>query len=109
MIPFNRLKLVFILIWTACAAPWDSHAQTCQPSALGSPCAQGGQALLPPNEPALNLGAGNPIHLATGNKYQYELDLPASKRAPGLEIASHYNALDQIGRASCRERVCQYV
>ena len=47
------------------------------------------------NEPSLNLGAGNPIHLVTGNKYQQEIDMPASRANPRLEIVRHYNALDQ--------------
>src|SRR3546814_7275081 len=33
--------------------------------------------------------------LATGNKYQKEIDLPAHPAAPGLEIVRHYNALDR--------------
>jgi len=92
--PCARLRLAFCLACAILATPRASHAQTCQPPALGAPCAQGGPALLPPAEPTLNLGAGNPIHLATGNKYQRELDLPASAQAPGLEIVRHYNALD---------------
>lgn len=46
-------------------------------------------------EPALNLGAGNPIHVVTGNKYQHETDLPPNASVPGLEIVRHYNALDR--------------
>lgn len=73
-----------------------SHADpVCQPSPLGSPCAVGGIATQPTPEPGLNLGVGNPVHLATGNKYQLEYDLPRHPQAPLLEITRHYNALDQ--------------
>ncbi|MCI2808207.1 phospholipase effector Tle1 domain-containing protein [Eoetvoesiella caeni] len=67
----------------------------CQPSTLGSPCGVGGIATQAAPEPGLNLGAGNPVHLATGNKYQLEHDLPPQPRAPLLEVARHYNALDR--------------
>lgn len=66
----------------------------CGPSALGAPCEEGGVAVAPGAEPAINLGAGNPVHVATGNKYQKETDLPSSAARPGLEIVRHYNALD---------------
>ncbi|MFA5520844.1 MAG: DUF2235 domain-containing protein [Castellaniella sp.] len=66
----------------------------CTPAAIGPPCAQAGLTLAPGHEPALNLGAGNPVHLVTGNKYQREIDLPPSRSMPGLEIIRHYNALD---------------
>lgn len=67
----------------------------CGPASTGQPCAQGGIAVVANNEPGLNLGAGNPIHLVTGNKYQQEIDLPAGRIHPRLEIVRHYNALDQ--------------
>jgi RHS repeat-associated protein len=51
-------------------------------------------AVAPGAEPAINLGVGNPVHVATGNKYQKETDLPDSPAMPGLEIVRHYNALD---------------
>lgn len=82
---------VFLAGMLLAGAPCRAQS-TCGPPALGSPCALGGPALLPPNEPALNLGAGNPIHLATGNKYQQETDLPSMAGAPGLEIVRHYNS-----------------
>ncbi len=46
-------------------------------------------------EPGLSLAAGNPINIATGNKYQQEIDLPANPDLPGIEIVRHYNGLDQ--------------
>ncbi|HLU16207.1 MAG TPA: DUF2235 domain-containing protein [Burkholderiaceae bacterium] len=66
----------------------------CGPSQIGPPCAFGGMAAQGSAEPSVSLGAGNPIHLATGNKYQHDIDLPANATAPGLELVRHYNALD---------------
>jgi hypothetical protein len=37
-------------------------------------------------------GAGNPIAIASGNKYQMEVDLPALPGELGLEIVRHYNS-----------------
>lgn len=37
-------------------------------------------------------GAGNPIDLISGNKYQREVDLPALPGTLGLEIVRHYNS-----------------
>lgn len=87
-----RSSALALACMLAGGAAWGQS--TCAPSALGSPCALGGPALQPPNEPALNLGIGNPIHLATGNKYQRETDLPAAADTPGLQIVRHYNARD---------------
>ena len=65
---------------------------SCSPSALGPPCAMGGVASAGAVEPALNLGVGNPVNLANGNKYQRDTDLPANPGAPGIEIVRHYNS-----------------
>lgn len=37
-------------------------------------------------------GAGNPIDVITGNKYQRETDLPALPGVLGIEIVRHYNS-----------------
>src|SRR5690606_19194521 len=37
-------------------------------------------------------GAGNPIDVITGNKYQGETDLPALPGVLGIEIVRHYNS-----------------
>lgn len=66
----------------------------CAPPLTGAPCAQGGLATLHHTEPSLNLGAGNPIHLVTGNNYQKEQDLPAGPGHPGLELLRHYNTFN---------------
>ncbi len=41
-------------------------------------------------------GAGNPINLITGNKYQREVDLAALPGVLGLEIVRHYNSAYSI-------------
>ena len=40
----------------------------------------------------LDAGAGNPLNVITGNKYQREDDLPALPGVLGLEIVRHYNS-----------------
>jgi RHS repeat-associated protein len=40
----------------------------------------------------LNVGAGNPINLISGNKYQQEVDLPGLPGTLGIEIVRHYNS-----------------
>ena len=52
-------------------------AATCTPSTGDPACA----------------GAGNPINVMTGNKYQREEDLPALPGLMGIEIVRHYNSL----------------
>lgn len=54
---------------------------SCGIAAGGAPCAG-----------SINVGAGNPINLITGNKYQREVDLPALPGVLGLEIVRHYNS-----------------
>ncbi|EUJ09340.1 RHS repeat-associated core domain [Methylophilaceae bacterium 11] len=46
-----------------------------------------------PAGPACDAGAGNPINVMTGNKYQQEEDLPALPGNMGIEIVRHYNSL----------------
>lgn len=41
---------------------------------------------------SVNLGAGNPINVINGNKYQREEDMPALPGVMGLEIVRHYNS-----------------
>lgn len=53
----------------------------------------GGTAVMGALEPQPGLALGNPIHLATGNKYQLEVDLPPNPSAPGLALLRHYNGL----------------
>lgn len=45
------------------------------------------------NQSQTNAGAGNPINVMTGNKYQREDDMPALPGIMGIEIVRHYNSL----------------
>ncbi len=85
------LALILSILLATIATP--AHAD-CDPPLTGSPCGPGGIASMSGAEPSLNLGAGNPIHIATGNKYQQETDLPANPHFPGLQLVRHYNSLD---------------
>ncbi|MGQ2924029.1 MAG: DUF6531 domain-containing protein, partial [Hydrogenophaga sp.] len=54
------------------------------------------------NTSGVNTGAGNPINLTNGNKFQTEVDMPALPGELGLEIVRHYNSthryvLGQLG------------
>ena len=69
----------------------DSAPSTCGPSPAGSPCGGAGPAS-EGNTSNTNQGAGNPIHVISGNKYQREDDLPALPGVLGLEIVRHYNS-----------------
>ena len=86
------MKKTATLILLALQLPFATHANpttpesvACSPAKTGSPCQN------VTKKPSLNLGAGNPIHLVTGNKYQQETDLPM--RASGLEFVRYYNSL----------------
>ena len=77
--------LALVLPFTAYASPTAPQPVACSPEKTGNPCQNVAK------KPSLNLGAGNPIHLITGNKYQQETDLPM--RASGLELVRYYNSL----------------
>jgi len=63
----------------------------CGPGPAGAPC--GGEGPASQGNPSgTNQGAGNPINVITGNKYQQEVDLPALPGVLGLEIVRHYNS-----------------
>lgn len=86
------MKKTAALFLLALPLPFAIHANPttpqpviCSPEKTGSPCQNVSK------KPSLNLGAGNPIHLITGNKYQQETDLPM--RASGLEFVRYYNSL----------------
>lgn len=57
----------------------------------GDPCDASGPASIGTGA-SIDLGAGNPIHLVSGNKYRREIDLPALPGVSGLEIVRHYNS-----------------
>ncbi|NYT24565.1 DUF2235 domain-containing protein [Alcaligenaceae bacterium] len=86
----------------------DTGGSVCSPPALGAPCATGGTALPGNSEPGPGLGMGNPVHLATGNKYQLDVDLPPNPAAPALELIRHYNGLATQGTALGRNWAFSY-
>ncbi|MDI3491141.1 MAG: hypothetical protein PWP11_2418, partial [Thauera sp.] len=56
-----------------------------------NPCGQTAPASQDDND-RVEQGAGNPIDVITGNKYQRETDMPALPGILGLEIVRHYNS-----------------
>lgn len=63
----------------------------CGPATGGETCtANEGPASQSGN--SANVGAGNPINVINGNKYQREVDLPPLPGVLGLEIVRHYNS-----------------
>lgn len=79
---FNHLTHAQSSLTTS--AQTDTSSTQCTPAKTGNPC------LSPASAPQINIGAGNPIHLVTGNKFQQENDL--YMRASGLEIVRYYNS-----------------
>ncbi len=73
---------------TAADAPPDIG---CGAGPGGAPCGGSGPASQG-NSSGTNQGAGNPINVTNGNKYQQETDLPALPGILGLEIVRHYNS-----------------
>lgn len=67
---------------------------TCGPSPVGATCGGAGPASLG-NTSGTDQGAGNPINLITGNKYQRETDMAPLPGELGLEVVRHYNSLDR--------------
>lgn len=67
---------LLLTILVGCPAFAQAQNLQCGPLPLGSPCAIGGVASAGAWQASSNLSAGNPINLASGNKYQQELDLP---------------------------------
>jgi RHS repeat-associated protein len=64
---------------------------SCSPGTAGATCGGSGPASQG-NSSGTNNGAGNPINVITGNKYQLEVDMPALPGELGLEIVRHYNS-----------------
>lgn len=86
----RSLGIVLLVFFSAAARAQGG----CSAPALGHPCATEGVATQGPAEPEPSLGIGNPVHLASGNKHQHEIDLPANPQAPLLQVVRHYNSLD---------------
>ncbi|MGV8992229.1 MAG: DUF6531 domain-containing protein, partial [Thiobacillus sp.] len=91
-------SLLFALPAQAELPPGVTPTQ-CGPGDSGSPCGGEGPASQG-NTSDTNQGAGNPINLITGNKYQREVDLPALPGVLGLEIVRHYNSVHADPRSS---------
>jgi YD repeat-containing protein len=87
------LAVLFTLIAQAlpAQAQCDNRLQCCStPAPGGDPDCASGPAQLPRGTPAA--GAGNPLDIVSGNKYQKEVDLPALPGVLGLELVRHYNS-----------------
>jgi RHS repeat-associated protein len=85
--------------------PIDPNAPvSCGPANAGNPnapssCSTPSVATQKGQGPSI--GAGNPINVINGNKYQQEADLPALPGVLGLEFIRHYNsAFAFVGMAS---------
>ena len=65
--------------------------QMCTPTPGGDTCG-GSSVASQGNSSGTNQGAGNPINIINGNKYQKEVDMPALPGVLGLEIVRHYNS-----------------
>ncbi|MER1966655.1 DUF2235 domain-containing protein [Castellaniella sp. GW247-6E4] len=71
----HPLPSILLLGWALAGGTPAGAQGMCHAPVQGLPCAR--ILTAPPTEPALNLGIGNPVHLATGQKFQRDLDLPA--------------------------------
>jgi RHS repeat-associated protein len=82
---------VFVAAATAAATQATAQNQCMRPG-TEAPCLPGGLTSTANTEPTLNLGAGNPVHLATGHKVHIENDGPfrrhyhASNNGPGTVL-----------------------
>lgn len=89
------VRLPSLLVMAACCLARLGFAaeQSCGPTPAGPPasCSASSVASTGGNGGA-DAGAGNPINIITGNKYQREEDLPALPGILGLEIVRHYNS-----------------
>jgi RHS repeat-associated protein len=77
---------------TCVVTPPPGGPGQCGPGLGGATCAAPGPAAQG-SGPGINVGAGNPINVITGNKYQRETDMPALPGVLGLEIVRHYNSV----------------
>ncbi|MHB8921469.1 MAG: RHS repeat-associated core domain-containing protein [Halothiobacillus sp.] len=87
----RTLFLSLCLVLTVTAVVLPNEAAACGPGNSGSPCDGSGPASQG-NGSGTNQGAGNPINVITGNKYEHEVDLPALPGVMGLEITRYYNS-----------------
>lgn len=64
---------------------------SCGPQPGGGTCGVPGPATSATNA-GVDVGAGNPINVISGNKYQREVDMPPLPGVLGLELVRHYNS-----------------
>jgi len=62
------------------------------PAPPGGPPGQCAGPAAQPTGAGPNVGAGNPINVISGNKYQHEVDLAPLPGVLGLELVRHYNS-----------------
>jgi len=72
-------------------APPTNPPGTCGPGPGGATCGGAGPAAMG-GSTGVNVGAGNPINIINGNKYQREVDMAPLPGVLGLEIVRHYNS-----------------
>ncbi|MBN8441741.1 MAG: DUF2235 domain-containing protein [Thauera sp.] len=73
--------------------PIDASPASCTPSPGGATCGGDGAATQGSTSGGgVDVGAGNPINVTNGNKYQLEVDLPPLPGVLGIEIVRHYNS-----------------
>ena len=77
----------------ASGAATPAGPAACGPVAAGATCSNATGVAGLPAQGGLDVGAGNPINLINGNKYQREDDLPALPGVLGLEIVRHFNSV----------------
>ncbi|QNM97780.1 DUF6531 domain-containing protein [Chitinimonas koreensis] len=90
-----RLLLAGLLLGAAdaaLAADCDPTKACCGGTTPGGSTCGGDGAASQGNNSGTNQGAGNPINVITGNKFQQETDLPALPGVLGLEIVRYYNS-----------------
>ena len=76
-----------------------SNPQVCVNNTNGNPCGTDSGPASQTSSTGQNVGAGNPLNLLSGNKYQKEIDMPALPGILGLEIVRHYNSQRSAGKA----------
>ena len=92
------IRLILLLAGICYFAPEGAAGQAnilqCQrpATATGNPCKSRNPFTFQGLEPSVNLGAGNPVNLTTGNKYIEMTDLPPTE--DGLQLLRSYNAMD---------------
>lgn len=86
-------RVAGLILATLAFAVQGAASLSCGPTQLGAPCGDAGPATQPLGD-GPGLGAGNPVNVATGNKYQRETDMPALPGVLGLELVRHYNSFD---------------